>query len=461
MIWLHAQAAYLSTRKKYSDQAEGLWNLSNIEKVYDRITNEINRNGKQRRVLTFYESTIQSIDTMEKMILNEHYSIKAQGKFMIEKRNELKQFYDRFINENNQKIEDKVALLFAPIKQWVPSFVEEYIGRNDAQAELEKVLSSKQKLIEKSMEREMREIVSELENYLIEFTRQYQYDLDSIEIEPGEIGEFKRGQINKVLKWSGVALGGISSSAFVVAFAGWGAANFWNPVGWIALGASALVGILSLFFKDRETKKWQEAKSDAKEILLENIEKLERRTRGAYKAWFYKNVTKKGKKEMLDQVSSYINGLFQISDELQGSGREIGVLKDNLNKELFSTLLRLEGFNCVKGDIKAISRDQGTLTKILVPSHWYLDAWNNNHGLHYLCGEPVNIISEDENISSLVAKALYPGEVNSNQVKIIEENSRKVAYVTVAKKMKGLCIGRKGVNIRLAKKLCNIPIEIR
>lgn len=459
ITWIHAQAAYLSTQQNLADYSEELWKLSQLETVYQRIVNEINRNGKHRRVLTFYDSTIHFVDTMEKMLWNEHRLIKAQANFMIEKRNELKNFFDQFIPESNRKIEDYAEMLYAPVKQWIPSFVEEYIGRIDAQEVLEKYLNSRKKNIEKSMEILLHEIVDELHNYLTEFTRQYQYDLGAINIEADNIGELKKGQVSKILKWGGVALGGISTTAFIVASAGWGAANFWNPVGWIALGASAAVGLLSWVFGESESKKWKEAKKDAKKILLDNIEVLERKTKGAYKSWFYDHITTKGKREMLGQVSSYVDGLFQIADQLRNSALEIERLKDELNKKMFVNLLQLEGVPCKLNDIKSIAREQGSLTKIIVPAHWYMDGTIKS-GLDRLCGEPVSLISEELDIRKLVAKALYPGEVGPDNIKIIVNGENSIARVQVPNSKKGLFIGKKGVNIKLAQKLCKLKIEL-
>ncbi|MFK3957917.1 GTPase [Guptibacillus hwajinpoensis] len=457
VTWIHAQAAYLSTLPKLNEYEEELWKISQLETVYDRIKNEINRNGKHRRVLTFYDSTIHYIDTIEKMLWNEHHVIKEQAKLMIEKKNELKEFFNHFIPDSNCEIEDNVELLYASIRQWIPSFVENNIGTEEAKELYENRLKEHQDQVQASMEIKIGEIVIELQNYLNEFSRQYRYDVGTIDMEFENIGDFKKGQINKILKWSGITLG--SAGSIAIAAAGWGAANFWNPVGWISIGVGSVLGIAKLVVGKREQDKWREAKQDANQSLLENIDKIERKTKSIYKGWFYENITTKGKREMIDQVTSYIDGLFRISGKLRESAKEVENLKNDINKDLFTSLMKLEGIHTTQDDLKAIAREQGVLTKIIVPEKWCLDGSYKN-ALDSICGEPVSLISEEADKRKMVAKALYPGKITLNDIKFIEKHNRTVAQVTVSNEKKGLFIGKKGVNIKLAQKLCNINIEI-
>ncbi|MHA4146233.1 GTPase domain-containing protein [Bacillus cereus] len=459
VIWIHAQSAFLSTREELSDVSQGLWDISMLDTVYDKITEEINRSGKHRRVLTFYDSTIHFVDTIEKMLREEQRLIRSQALFMVKKRAELKGFFDRFIPESNERIERCIEKLYAPIKQWIPYFVDEYIGRKDAHSVLQAYLKEQSKNIENTMNNHMKEIIADLQTYLSEFTRQYQYDINSIQLDNKNMSEFKKGQIGKILKWSGVGLSGLSTGAFIAATAGWGAANVWNPVGWIALGASVAVGIFSWLMSDYESRKWIKAKNEANQNLLLHIEELERKTNSAYKSYFYKNITQKGKREMLDKVESYIDALFFVADQLLEKATSINQLKEGLNKHLFAHLLRLEGVDCEPSHVKSIAREQGIATKIIVPSEWYLDG-STKTGLDKICGEQVTLLSEEANLRVQVAKALFPAKIDANQVKIVNNGKRVTAKISVSDSIKGLVIGRKGVNIRLAQRLCNVKIEL-
>lgn len=76
---------FLVQREELSDVSQGLWDISMLDTVYDKITEEINRSGKHRRVLTFYDSTIHFVDTIEKMLREEQRLIRSQALFMVKK----------------------------------------------------------------------------------------------------------------------------------------------------------------------------------------------------------------------------------------------------------------------------------------------------------------------------------------------------------------------------------------
>ncbi|MFB5551736.1 MULTISPECIES: KH domain-containing protein [Bacillus cereus group] len=51
-------------------------------------------------------------------------------------------------------------------------------------------------------------------------------------------------------------------------------------------------------------------------------------------------------------------------------------------------------------------------------------------------------------------------KIDANQVKIVKNGERVTAKISVSDSIKGLLIGRKGVNIRLAQRVCNVKIEL-
>jgi len=77
-----------------------------------------------------------------------------------------------------------------------------------------------------------------------------------------------------------------------------------------------------------------------------------------------------------------------------------------------------------------------------------------------LCGEKIDVVLWNEDITEFVKNALNPAEVLS--VEIIEEGEEnmKVARVLVAENQLSLAIGKKGQNSRLAARLCGVKIDI-
>lgn len=145
------------------------------------------------------------------------------------------------------------------------------------------------------------------------------------------------------------------------------------------------------------------------------------------------------------------------------------VLVSRTHKGFLRRLFELEVPEIHAGtvEIKAISRDPGSRSKVAVASRQAgLDPVGATVGqrgarvqavVAELAGEKVDVIEWDENPAVFVAKALSPAQVES--VAIDEEN--RVANVLVPEKMLSLAIGRGGQNASLAAKLTGWRINIR
>jgi hypothetical protein len=305
-------------------------------------------------------------------------------------------------------------------------------------------------------------IIAELQTELSEFSKEYKYDIGTIKFELSEIGDLRKGQTSKMLKWMGIASDAFSSAALGIAYfaAEEAAVNFWNPVGWIAMGVSIAAGFLAWLFGSDEEAEWLRAKRAAKERLWNSIDKMERKTRGAYKTWFYENITTKGRKAMFEQVSLYINGLFEISDILKRTVQQLLEIKKQINKGLFVWLIQLEGVKCSEKDILSIAREQGIATKIMVTNKYYIDG-RIEADLHKLCGEHILIFNDSSDIREKVARSLYPAKPLLDQIEITHINGKITTKITISnKEEKGLYIGKNGINIRLAEQVCGIKIEL-
>lgn len=119
-------------------------------------------------------------------------------------------------------------------------------------------------------------------------------------------------------------------------------------------------------------------------------------------------------------------------------------------------------------EIKSISREAGSRTKIAVLSHNAdVDAIGACIGtggarvrtiVEELGGEKIDIIEYSEDAGKFVAASLSPADV----VKVeLDEENPKVCKVTVPDSQLSLAIGNKGQNVRLAAKLTGYKIDIR
>lgn len=120
-------------------------------------------------------------------------------------------------------------------------------------------------------------------------------------------------------------------------------------------------------------------------------------------------------------------------------------------------------------EIKAVSREAGSRTKLAVLSHNPdVDAVGAcigargarvNEIVEELGGEKIDIVEYSEDPQKFIAAALSPATVLS--VEICEDPSARACKVTVPDSQLSLAIGNKGQNARLAAKLTGWKIDIK
>ena len=118
-------------------------------------------------------------------------------------------------------------------------------------------------------------------------------------------------------------------------------------------------------------------------------------------------------------------------------------------------------------EIKAISRDSGSRTKIAVhsndPDVDPIGACVGMRGarvqniIHELRGEKIDIITWSEDTARFVCNALSPARIN----KVIIDENHNAMEVIVDDDQQSLAIGRRGQNVRLASQLTGWRIDIK
>ena len=142
------------------------------------------------------------------------------------------------------------------------------------------------------------------------------------------------------------------------------------------------------------------------------------------------------------------------------------------SEELLRGLLELEVPEIYEEiiEIRNIAREAGSRSKVAVYSNdENLDvkgACIGRNGMRIqniideLCGEKIDIVLWNEDITEFVKNALNPAEVLSVEIVEEGEENMKVARVLVAENQLSLAIGKKGQNSRLAARLCGVKIDI-
>jgi hypothetical protein len=236
---------------------------------------------------------------------------------MYEKRRELENTFNEFTQDSNLRIEQECTALYSVIKQWIPYFVDNYAGKDEAQKEWERKVNNKN--IETTMKGVINEIVLNLQERLKEFNRQCQYDVEAIKIDLNglDIDDIHEEQFGRFLKRASVVVGAVGAVGF-----------FFNPLlGWAATGIGFLANMAGDWISEQEKREFQTKREDSKTSLFKRIEKKEQETIKAYKKCLHENGTVVFRQQTLEQSSAYINGLSGILEALTKSHSEIQNLK--------------------------------------------------------------------------------------------------------------------------------------
>src|SRR3990172_8317935 len=157
--------------------------------------------------------------------------------------------------------------------------------------------------------------------------------------------------------------------------------------------------------------------------------------------------------------------LHSIRDSARGREVVVSRADTGLIRELFRR--EVPEVNSGSVEVKAISRDPGSRTKIAVYSHQSgVDPVGSCVGqkgvrvqavISELNGEKIDIIQYSEDLEKFVASALSPA--TGLGVKVDLKN--QVALVTAPEDQLSLAIGREGQNAKLAGKLTGLHIDIK
>ncbi len=164
-----------------------------------------------------------------------------------------------------------------------------------------------------------------------------------------------------------------------------------------------------------------------------------------------------------DHIKVYV---ADVKETEKGPRAMISRTHPNLVKRLFET--EVPEIYDVTVEIKAVSREAGSRTKLAVLSHNQdvdaVGACIGSRGarvsniVNELGGEKIDIVEYSQEPEKFIAASLSPADVLS--VVVIDEENR-TCRVTVPDSQLSLAIGNKGQNARLAAKLTGWKIDIK
>jgi small GTP-binding protein len=449
IIPIHAQAAYLSTRPEHEEHADLLVEHCRLGDLLDELKSEVARRGTVRRVQTIVDGTQVSLLDLQEELGEQAKTVRRAAQYLEDKFSELDVWLDGFVRATNARAETEAAQLVQPLRASVSSFIDENIEREDVGHRWNRKVKALD--IEGWLKRQQTAILDELRGRLVEFSREMSVESKLIgEFDAAKPSQFDPWDVKRSLRWVSAAGGALAGVAAVAGY--FGAANFWNPVGWIAGGVSVIALGLSWLFGDRE-KKLQRQKAKATSQLRESIDKLEHEVANGLKKWFYDSVTSRLVRAIRKDTKQLYNGMRDVSRSLDDGARQVGAIVEGLNRRLLVRAGQFVGAPVEEARIARVVRDPSVRAKFLWRDSIENPAFCKQVGL--AIGEWVDGIPEGPVVQK-VASSLRPASVSSTRVSI----SAQTAIVRVSQQEVGRAIGRRGSNVSLASRLVGIRIKV-
>ncbi|MBR1938804.1 MAG: transcription termination factor NusA [Spirochaetales bacterium] len=149
--------------------------------------------------------------------------------------------------------------------------------------------------------------------------------------------------------------------------------------------------------------------------------------------------------------------------------KDVRIILSRTSPELVRNFIEAQVPEIDNGQIEIVNivREAGFRTKIAVRTFSDIDPIGATVGLRgiriqtimqEIDGEKIDVIKWEDNPLQLISNALTPAKVN--KVLVLNAEARQ-AVAIVDENQVGLAIGQRGVNVKLAKKLCDWVIEVK
>jgi len=192
--------------------------------------------------------------------------------------------------------------------------------------------------------------------------------------------------------------------------------------------------------------------------MFNNLERMQRKNKGALKAWFYEDITHGLKKKITQDLYHQV-GLFEkLLREYSAITDKIDSFIEKENIELIKRLLDLHHPNDYETDnIHHVARVQGVLTKILVESSLFNSDKNKNDFMK-IYGERIIEIKSDSDKMKFLLNSLYTDTLEIINAFFSDKENKFV--VKVDKRNAGKIYGHLWSNVRTAEKIIRNKIHV-
>ena len=445
-IYVHLKSAFLSQKlkKQSKENSKILYEMSKINFLKKKIIKVVKTNGEFYRLKTFVDLVSKPIIDATDTLLDQSTVNSTQGKVILNKKRELETWEQKFNENSTKEIKSFISNIKSQLNSEIVSFAEDYFEDKNVNKAWEIVLKNKKieekaqdlmKKFENQCTMEIKEITRELENEL-KFSKSF---IKSKKIKTNTIINEK-----KIWNWSAIVVSSGFTIGSIIAFFLGSATS--GPIGWVALGISA-IGILGNFLFESREKKENRARKKLEKHLQENVlnicKNLEKQMNKNLNLLIQKRIFL-----LIEELYKVNTIVFNLVDTQKKLAWNLNSHLLELNKQLITEAIKLIGAGGMEYHIRSVARIPG-ITSLIVLNNGVRIPKEEYKKLYLLINEKIIYTFFSENKKILISRVLG-SSVNRSNINIEEKIG--VAHI----KLKNSNISNK---IKMAQQLTKILIQ--
>lgn len=414
-VYVHLKSAYLAQHTESVELSNTYYQISRIEYLKNKITEQVRKKGEFFRIKTFIDIISNPILHSIESLLEQSQANSLQGRTILTKKRQLDMWKDIFYRDSKSRISSLIVKIKSDLNSEIAIFAEEHFSDKNADKAWNKVL--KEHKIEQQCQELLEEFETKANDKLNEISREITNEL-KFTTNFAEDTTLKMSDIfdgKKLWDWSSVIVGGGLSIAAGIAYI-IGAASA-GPLGWAAL-AVAGIGILGSFlFKSRDKKEY-EARTRLEKNLRENVSKIcdSLQTQMEDDLNSLISVRIEDLMREIDKINSVI---FELADTQRELAWNLNEHLLELNRQIVSETIRLIGAEESDYHIKSVARIPGNSSLFLLRDGSVFPEEQRDK-IYKIMGERIYFVHETKSKKLLISRILGR-DIDRNCINIEEK----------------------------------------
>lgn len=414
-VYVHLKSAFMSQNTEDSQVKDTLHKVSRIDFLKKKIVEQVRERGCFYRVKTFIDIITNPMLVSMENLLNQSLLNSAQGRIVLSKKRQLAVWKDGFKATGKNRIRSLLINLKGQLNGEIAAFADEHLDDENADKAWNRLLQ------EKGIQDNCQTLLTELEETCNDKIKEVSREISKELLFSVSFSGDRTLRMNRIIDgkklwdWSATIIGGgLSISAI---FAGAFGAAAAGPLGWIALGVSA-VGVLgSLIFKSRD-KKEQEARMRLESSLRKNVDticsSLEKQMLKNFDSLI--DVRVESLLKELDRMNSVV---FRLADTQKELAWKLDDHLLELNSQIVNEAIKMIGAEGLEYHIVETARVPGNSVVFMLNDGSYFPD-EQKEQLNRMMSENIAFVYGTDNKRTLISRVLGK-TVDRNKISIEEK----------------------------------------